>query len=752
MWAEASPERVMMKRIDNAKAGLTGKAGHRWSFRRVGGVDQVLLRNGADIANIQELDQKLWLALCMPTRGIALDPRTADLLDTDGDGRIRPPELIAALKWCVSVFNDPGCLISGGDRVELAAIRDPRILAGARRILKNLGKADADAVTMRDVASQEAIFANTRFNGDGVVPPSCAEEPAVASALADILKVNVGTKDRSGKDGVDAAGLDAFLGEAKACLDWYRRGREAPSVFPLAPEATAAASAALRAVRGKVDDFFARCRIAGFDERAAAVLNGDAAAYAPFNTQVLSASVSETAALPLARVAAEAALPLLRGLNPAWSVAMGALRENAVRPLLGGDAEALTADGWSRLLDALAAYEAWQAAKPASPAMTLGEERLQALTAPELVEAIRQLMAKDASLREENDQIGKVEKMIRYQRDLYEVLTNYVNFADFYGHTYAVFQAGSLYLDARVCHLCIDVADAARHAAMAGLSNAYLAYCDLVRNTEKRSVVAVVTDGDSQNLTVGRNGVFYDRDGRDWSATITRIVSNPISVREAFWLPYRKLVRLVEEQIAKRAQAAEAASMARMDATASTLATADQAKTPAAVPADPKKIELGAIALIGTVIGGLSALVAGFLQVLFGLGFWLPLGLLGVILLISGPSMLLAAIKLKQRNLGPILDANGWAINTRARMNPAFGAALTELARLPPGAERSLDDPYASRRFRPWRTALLLVVLAGVFYVWYAKSIRGRGPDPGMAAGQPAAEGPVVEVDNPPEG
>jgi hypothetical protein len=230
--------------------------------------------------------------------------------------------------------------------------------------------------------------------------------------------------------------------------------------------------------------------------------------------------------------------------------------------------------------------------------------------------------------------------------------------------------------------------------------------------------VAVVTDGDSINLGVGRNGVFYDREGRDWSATISRMVSNPISIREAFWLPYRKFVKMIEDQMTKRAMAAEEASMAKMGNLATTVSTVDQAPT-SAPPAGPQKIELGTIALIGTAIGGMSALVAGFLQALFGLGWWLPLGLLGVILLISGPSMLLAMIKLKQRNLGPILDANGWAVNVRARMNPAFGASLTELAQLPPGAERTLVDPFASKG-RKWRWILYVAVVAGVLVLgWY---------------------------------
>jgi len=721
-----------MRPMRGIKERIGRERGYRWRFSRIGGVDQVVFRSGEDIARLPELDLKLWMALCMPTRGIALDPRTADLLDTDKDGCIRPPEVLAAVKWCTEVFEDPGCLMQPADSVELSAIRDPKILAGARRILKNLGKRDAGAITLADVASQEKIFADTRFNGDGVVPASSAETQEQAASIEDIVRVCGGAPDRSGKVGVDAATLDVFMRDAQSCAAWLRRGKDDPSVYPLSPDASAAALAAVRAVRAKVDDFFTRCRVAAFDERAAALLNGDAGLYQPFGMQALSAVSRETADLPLARIGAGVVLPLEKGVNPAWSGALAALRENAVKPLLKDDLSELTADAWAELQDRLSVYEAWQSSMPSSPVMRLGAERIAALQEPAVTDAIRGLIEKDASLKEENAQIEKIEKMILYRRDLYEVLTNYVNFVDFYGLTYAAFQAGSLYLDARVCHLCIEVVDAAKHAALAGLSNAYLAYCDIRRAGVQRSIVAVVSDGDSQNISAGRNGVFYDRDGKDWSATITRVVSNPISVREAFWLPYRKFVRMIEEQIEKRAQAAETASMNRLTDTASAVATADQAKAPAAPPAAPKKIELGTIALIGTAIGGISALVGGFLQVLFGLGVWLPVGLLGLVLLISGPSMLLAAIKLKQRNLGPILDANGWAINTRARMNPAFGAALTELARLPPGSERSLEDPYAGRR-RPWRMLFLLVVLAGVFYFWWQqRNAVEPVPSPGV--------------------
>src|SRR5580693_2482166 len=103
---------------------------------------------------------------------------------------------------------------------------------------------------------------------------------------------------------------------------------------------------------------------------------------------------------------------------------------------------------------------------------------------------------------------------------------------------------------------------------MAGLAGAFLAYADCARKGtgEKLSIVAIFSQGNDENLMVGRNGVFYDRKGRDYDATITKILPNPISLREAFWLPYKKVVRLIEEQVSKRASAADAAANAQLGA------------------------------------------------------------------------------------------------------------------------------------------------------------------------------------------
>ena len=691
---------------------------HSWKFVRIGGVDQVVFRNGADITNIGGLDLKLWMALAMPTRGVEFDAKTADLIDTDKDGRIRPPEVIAAVKWADGAFKDCGDLIRGGDSVSLSAIKDAGILAGAKRILANLGKPNEQAITLADVSDTVKILAETKFNGDGVIMAETADDAAVKKAIEEIVGTLGAVTDRSGKPGMNQAKLDQFFAEAQTLSDWAAKGEADKSLTPLGLDGTAAASGAIKAVKAKVDDFFARCRLAAFDARALAAVNRSEAEYLALAAKDMTVSSAEVSGFPLAKIEANAALPLAGALNPAWAGAVASLASAAVAPLLGGSKTSLTETDWAAVQSKVAAYDGWAGGKLATAVEKLGLPHLRELIKSDVKVKIAALIKQDAALESEFGQMAAVEKLVRFQKDLHELLTNYVNFADFYGKTGAVFQAGSLYLDNRSCNLCIDVTDAGKHGSLAHLSGAYLAYCDLSRpGGAKRQIVAVFTDGGSDNLIALRNGVFYDRKGVDWDATITKIVSNPISIREAFWSPYKKAVRAVEDMIAKRAAAAEAASNDKMANVAKAVAEADKAKA-AAKPAEPKKIDLSSIALIGVAVGGIGTVVGGLLAGFLGLKGWMPLGIIGIILLISGPSMLIAWMKLRKRNLGPILDANGWAINNVAKMNIPFGKSLTDMPVLPVGSERSFEDPYAEKQ-RPWKLYIAIIAVIVLAWCWY---------------------------------
>ena len=136
---------------------MAQKPTHRWSFFRAGGVDQVVLQHADDVIHLDQLDAKLWIALSMPTRGVELDAKTLDLIDTDKDGHIRQAEVLAAVAWVRTTYKDHAHLLKGGETVPLAALADGAVLAGAKRILASLGKADAKEVTLADATSGDAL-------------------------------------------------------------------------------------------------------------------------------------------------------------------------------------------------------------------------------------------------------------------------------------------------------------------------------------------------------------------------------------------------------------------------------------------------------------------------------------------------------------------------------------------------------------------------------------------------------------------
>ncbi len=687
---------------------------HRWRFFRAGGVDQVVLSTGADLAHLDELDQKLWVALACPTRGTALDEKTLALIDADHDGRVRVPEVLAAVNWMGKVLKRLDLLFEPGDAIPLAEFdgstkEGKAVLSAAKRILAEQGKKDSKSISLADVEAMTEVFAATRFNGDGIVPPEAADDDDTRRAIEQVMAAVGSVPDRSGRPGIDQQLADRFFEHVQAELEHHAAG-EAEGIRPLG-DGTAAAAAALDAVQVKLDDYFTRCRIATYDARAAEALNASEAALQALSQRALARDDEDVARLPVARIESGRALPLGAGVNPAWAERIARFASAAVTPLIGARTGLTEAD-YATIVERLAPFRAWKSKAPATPVAALGIERLRELTDRGQPAKIAALIAEDAALETEYAQIATVEKAVRLRRDLLTMLRNFVSFADFYGRKGAVFQAGTLYLDGRACELVVTVNDAAQHAALAGLSKAYLAYCECTRGAEKTSIVAAFTAGDVDHLMVGRNGVFYDRKGNDWDARITNVIENPISIRQAFWSPYKRLVRTIEEQVAKRAAEKEKASTARVDRAATAAATADQA-APGAATAPPKKVDVGMVAAVGVAVAGAATFLSTALGMFLGLGIWMPLGLAAIVLAVSLPSMLVAWLKLRQRNLGPILDANGWAVNGRVRINVAFGGALTKVAALPAGSGREVDpDPYADQPTRWWLWALLLILVA----------------------------------------
>ncbi|MEZ5586869.1 MAG: hypothetical protein R3E46_07380 [Sedimenticolaceae bacterium] len=704
--------------------------GHRWRFNQLGGFDQVVIDSAEDILHLPELNQKLWAALSCPTTGVEFDRHTLALLDTDGDGRIRVPEVLAAVEWVCSVLKDPNELFERTRGLPLASIDDSgdegrQLLASARRILENLGNADAAVITAAETADTNKIFAETRFNGDGVVPVGSAEDADMAKVIEDVIACVGSVPDRSGAEGIDQDLLDRFFAEVTAYSEWWAEAEaDAANVRPLG-DATEPAASVYEAVEAKINDYFTRARLVAFDAKAESFLNPGEADYTALAHMTLSSATEELAAFPLARVEADRPLSLDQQLNPGWSAALAAFRDQVALPLLG-NVSGLTAAQWDDISSRFAAHSAWRARHRGDAVAALGAARVKELAAGDMHAALSALIAQDKELSGVADAIASVDRLVHYYQHLDTLLHNFVSLRDFYSAEHkAIFQAGTLYLDGRSCELCVVVSDVAAHSALATRSQTYLAYCDCRRRggQEKMTIAAAFTGGDADNLMVGRNGVFYDRTGADWDATIIKVIEHPISISQAFWSPYKRIGRMISQQIEKFAGAQDkAVEDSAAKGVGDLSAKAQDGK---AAPFDIGKFA-GIFAAIGLAVGAIGTALAAVLTGFLSLSWWeMPLAVGGLMLLVSGPSMIMAYMKLRQRNLGPILDANGWAVNTAARINIPFGSTLTGTAELPRGAQRSMRDPFADKK-RPWKFYLFLVIVFVVLGALWQKGYLGE--------------------------
>jgi hypothetical protein len=721
---------------------------HHWKFFRTGGLVQVSLLTPGDLQSLDELDPKLWVALGCPVKGLEVDEKTLALIDTDNDGRVREPDIIAAAKWATSQLKNPELILQPKDGLPLSAIKDDtdrgrELLQAAQLVLSNLGTPQVDTLTVGTFAFPKDYYAAGRINGDGVIAPEAATDADTKKLIEDIAATMGATKGKTGTVGVTPAQVEAFFTELSAYSEWATTG-VAPELRVFG-EQTDTAYAAVADVRLKIDDYFTRCRLLAFDIRSTEALNrpaNDYLALAPKNLALrgspvagpagLAAVVSgaaELANFPIVLAAPEAPLPLMSGINPAWVDAVANLKAHAVSVAFGPDKTSLSESEWISLSGRFAAYEKWLGTKPAGKVAALNWARAKDILDGQGRAGLDALLGRDAALAPGFNSLVDLERLVRYRRDLNTILHNFVNFADFYSaDANAVFQAGQLYLDARSCELCVKVDDPAVHAVIASMSKLCIAYVDCRRPGMTMKIAACFTNGDSDYLYVGRNGMFIDRQGRDWDATIVKLIDNPISIRQAFLNPYKKFVRFIEEQMAKRAGDADAAVTTALTSTAATATAAPGAAAAAAtpvvaavIPAVPHKIDLGMLAAIGVAVGGLSAAMAGLFSALFGLGPWMPAGIVGLLLAISAPSMFIAWLKLRQRTLGPLLEASGWAINGRVKINIPLGKSLTQMAKLPPGSERHFTDPYRDKGAF-WRAFFFWVIVGAIAgYLIYAR-------------------------------
>ena len=694
---------------------------YKWEFENIGGSSRVRVTTGEDIAHLNELDPKMWTVLSCPVKGLEIDEKSLTYMDCDGDGKLRVNDVICMSQWLTGALKDPDLLLEGKDSIALESFDrenadGAKLHKAAKGVLTALGRTE-ETVSLSDVTNVSAIFAGTRFNGDGVITVNSSDDAQDKAAIAAAVASLGGLADRSGVQGVDAAMIETFYKTLADYAAWCDAAVEAPYGAD-----TDKVIELYNALDAKVKDFFMRSKLAAFSPDSTAVLDVQTASIQAISADNLTSKGDDIAAYPIARVTGKAEIDLSAPVNPAWAARFDALKTLAFDP----SAKVLTEADWTAIGAKISAYSAWKGSKAGAAAEALGLEKVKELLAQDRKAALLAVAAEDASYAEDFNNIALVEKFLYAYRDFYRLLKNFVTFHDFYSKdpdVKAIFQCGRLVIDQRECHFCMQVADMAKHNTMAASSGMYLIYCDCTTKTKaaKMSIVAAMTVGEVGDLFVGKNAVWYDNSGLEWDAVITKIIDNPISIAQAFWSPYRRIAVAIENLISKNAADKDAKLMKeateKINAAPAALPAAGAATGAAAKPAEAAPFDIGKFAgifaALGMAVGMIGTALTNIFEGIFALPWWkVLLAFVGIMFVISGPAMVMAWLKLRRRNIAPLLNANGWAVNAASKISIPFGESLTEIAKFP---KLKLKDPYAKKGMPVWKR--WVISLSSVIFV-----------------------------------
>ncbi len=701
-------------------------ASPKMTFKRYGQAYHLRIETPADLRCAVELDESHWVATNAPVNTINCDSTFLQLLDTDDNARITCYELKQAARWLLEVLGDTSGVTAGDCTLRLDAINTDSkpgrgIHEAVRKMLAKLSKSEAGEITLQQVRQIKAQVASTPVSEAGVVLPAASQDPQIGQFIADVIAATGGAAHPSGTAGLGKDQLDQFASQAGAYLNWHERGQiaagaDSTDIMSLG-DRTPAAYDALVAIRGKIDQYFAQCEALALDERFAARMGWTEAELADLDFDDPEVIERVLAQAPLGRARADRVLHLDEQVNPFYTEALSRFREQVLAPVLGKPSSILTAADWQEIRSVFGPYRAWVEAEPAGDVGALGVQKLRRYLDDRYTSAVAAVIDESAATAFELGSIRLVEKLILYQRYMIELANNFVSFPHLYDPAKrAMFEMGTLVMDGRRFNLSVRVDDRAKHIEIAKTSNMYLLYVQVAppHDAPKFEVAVPVTSRGKGNLCVGKRGIFTDTTGAECDATVASIIENPISLCEALVSPFVRFGKLVTGKIESITARAEK----KLDASASAAMT-QAATAPAATRATSPLATGGMLMGAGVAVAALGSALAYITKTL-AQTHWLAIviGVLAAILLVMLPTLIVASLKLRRRDLSAILEGSGWAINARMRLTTKQGRFFTERPRYPARASGIFRLPWR------WVVAVVLIVLGTWAVAWRIRQSR----------------------------
>jgi len=685
-------------------------------FKNYGGSYQLRIQDVQDLEKVRDLDETHWAATSVPIESLNCDRVLASYVDTDKNGRIRTDEVKAALVWLFRFLANRSRLSESTDVLRLSDIdtshpEGEKLRSVAKFILSNLNAPDAKEISLVQVRDIQSIMSNAANNGDGIISPEGISDSDIAQFITAVMQTVGSVSDASGKPGVSQEQLNAFVNEAESYLAWkaegeISEGKNTPEVMPWGSD-TPQAYELIVGLEEKIEQYFAQCAMVGFDERAAAEMRLHQKELEEIDFTDKSMMEDRVRNAPLAVPSPEGSLDLDAKINPFYAECLFNLKEKVLKRILGKPVKKLTQEQWGNVKNIFAAYRVWLKNKKGAKVENLGEDKLRAYLDGPYKARVSELIAEDLAVADDLNQTHNLEKLILYQKWLMELVNNFVCFSNLYDpQSRALFEMGTLVIDGRQITFTMKVQDRQAHKKIAEKSFMYLLYMEVTGRREediKFDIVAVVTSGTAGRLRIGKRGIFFSIDGKEWDAQIVDIVENPISPWESVKAPFQQINGFIKKQIDKFTKSRQTKMEASIAAPSASGMTRD--------------LLLGGGIAIAALGSSLAYITKALSQVT---PIQISVTLAGLATFILLPGMIMGFLKIRKRDMSVLLEALGWAVNVHMRLNNSLGKLFTHTPHLPKDARKERKDVVEQflkdfgetpLRSRPLYKGILIIVL-----------------------------------------
>ena len=650
-------------------------------FDRFGDSHYLRIDSAESLRQVLALPEARWFASNAPVDAFRADARFLQYLNENRDGRLRPREIKAAIRWMLRVFGRLSDDAVGTRALRFEWIKKEdeegrQVLAAAKKVLGLLGKGKASEVDLKDVEQVRALV-----DSEGLGKPGWVNSSVEASEPCRRLISEIAETVAKSEDAICEQDLDEFIRQCRRFDEWEQElAVDDPGECLPFGEETDDRYSLYADLHDRIEAFFSLCQLAKISPRVKSMAGVAESSGDLIDLGDLQEVETLAETVPLAAVNSDVLFKFNGPLNPLDAEQIRSFRDLIYVPIFGETSQSFKRHHWEEVKSRFAAYDTWIRKRPDVLVSDLDPARRRDYAIGNAaVRELRCLLAESEENAIQLQSVSLLEKAILFQAHLLAFANNFVSCPDLYSPAgRALFEMGTMILDGREFTFCLRVSDRDRHIRRCQGENMFVIYAAIsdIEGEIEYEIAAPVTSGFRGHLREGQWGVFHDSHGREFNAQITRLLESPISLLEGLFAPFRRFGRAAVLRLDSLSMEAESNLKDRI--VDERIAPKERKVFDQAEGFSRSFLATGGITLAA--IGYAGAFMA---QTLAGTDlsrlFWASILLISVLLL---PLVVSTALRLRNRDLRCLLEGAGWGINLRMRLTSTLARTFTRQRRI----------------------------------------------------------------------